>query len=180
MGNTYSTPKFHFTQKAAYAFATRFYLYYQDYDKAIDYATKVLGDNPASQLRDWAGLSSLSPNKQVQPEAYVNSGNNANLLLQTAYSDWGAVGGPYSYGDRYAHGKVLATTETLQAVGPWGSNTGFNYKVFNNSALSKYILRKIPYEFEYTDLQAGIGFLIAYFQRLIQICCSWIVLRLML
>lgn len=42
VGNTYSTPKFHFTQKAAYAFATRFYLYYQDYDKAIDYATKAL------------------------------------------------------------------------------------------------------------------------------------------
>mgnify|MGYP000011275578 FL=1 len=158
VGNTYSTPKFHFTQKAAYAFATRFYLYYQDYDKAIDYATKALGDNPASQLRDWASLSSLSMNDQVQTEAYVNSGNNANLLLQTAYSEWGVVGGPYSTGDRYAHGKVLATTETLQAAGPWGSNTGFNYKVWSNSALSKYFLRKIPYEFEYTDLQAGIGY----------------------
>ena len=46
----------------------------------------------------------------------------------------------------------------MQAAGPWGSNTGFNYKVFSNSALSKYILRKIPYEFEYSDLQAGVGY----------------------
>ena len=158
VGSTYSSPKYHFTPKAAYAFATRFYLYYQDYDKAISYADKVLGDAPATQLRNWSYLYGLSMNDQIQPEAYVNSGENANLLLQSAYSEWGAVGGPYSYADRYAHGKYLAKTETLQAAGPWGSNNYFYYKVFNNSSLSKYCLRKLPYEFEYTDLQAGIGY----------------------
>lgn len=159
VGSTYTAPKYHFTPKAAYAFATRFYLYYQDYDKAIEYATKVLGDNPISQLRDWASFNKLSPNKQVRPEAYVNSGENANLLLQAAYSEWGAVGGPYDFANRYAHGKVLSLTETVQAMGPWGSSNNFLFgSVFSNSALSKYVIRKVPYEFEYTDLQAGIGF----------------------
>lgn len=158
VGGNYSAPKYHFTQKAAYAFATRFYLYYEDYDKAIDYATKALGENPTSQLRDWYSLSQLTLNKQVQPEAYVNSGVNANLLLQAVYSEWGVVGGIYGVGERYAHGKVLSKTETLQAAGPWGNNSYLNYQVFSTGGFSKYILRKVPYEFEYSDLQAGIGF----------------------
>lgn len=159
VGSTYSVPKYHFTQKAAYAFATRFYLYYQNYDKAIESANKVLGDDPASQLRDWLSLSKLSTNKQIMPEAYVNSGENANLLLQAVYSQWGVVNGPYIVGDRYAHGKVLSQTETLQAQGPWGSSNNFYYgSVWHNNSLSKYMHRKIPYEFEYTDLQAGIGY----------------------
>lgn len=159
VGTNYTSPKYHFTPKASYAFATRFYLYYQEYDMAISYATKVLGDTPASQLRDWYSFSKLSSNKQVRPEAYVNSNENANLLLQAVYSEWGAVGGPYSYGDLYAHGKVLSQTETVQAQGPWGSSNNFLFgSVWNNSSLSKYIIRKVPYEFEYTDLQAQIGY----------------------
>ena len=47
----YSVPKYHFNQKAAYAFASRFYLYYEKWDKCIEYADKCLGDNPASQGR---------------------------------------------------------------------------------------------------------------------------------
>lgn len=159
VGSTYSVPKYHFTQKAAYAFATRFYLYYQDYDKAIAYASKVLGENPASQLRDWLSLSQVSVNRNIMPEAYVNSKENANLMLMAVYSQWGVACGPYSIGDRYAHGKVLSQTETLQAQGPWGSSNNFYYgSVWHNNSLSKYMHRKIPYEFEYTDLQAGIGY----------------------
>ena len=42
----YSVPKYHFNRKAAYAFATRFYLYYthsdkSNYTKAIEYANVV-------------------------------------------------------------------------------------------------------------------------------------------
>lgn len=159
VGSNYSVPKYHFTPNAAYAFATRFYLYYQDYDKAIQYATLVLGDNPAAKLRDWTSLSQLSVNGQIMPEKYIDSGENANLLLQAVYSQWGVVSGNYSVGDRYAHGKVLSETETLQAIGPWGSSNNFKYgSVWHNNSLSKYIHRKVPYEFEYTDLQANIGY----------------------
>ena len=54
----YAVPKYHFTKKAAQAFAARFYLYYvksdkSNYTKVIDYATKVLGSNPATSVRDW-------------------------------------------------------------------------------------------------------------------------------
>ena len=53
VGTKYAKPKFHFTKQAAYAFATRFYLYAQKYDKAVKYANMVLGDQPADILRNW-------------------------------------------------------------------------------------------------------------------------------
>lgn len=155
--NVYGKPKFHFTQKAANAFATRFYLYYQKYDKSIEYADAVLGTNPQTDLRNWAALYGQVQNKQVAPEFFISSDHACNLLLQVVQSEWGAIGGPYSYGDRFAHGDAISKNETLEAEFPWGSQT-MNAYVWSNRSLSKFIFRKVPYEFEYTDLQAGIGY----------------------
>jgi len=41
----YDMPKYHFNRKAAYAFAARFYLYYQKWQKALDAANEVLTTN---------------------------------------------------------------------------------------------------------------------------------------
>ena len=46
--NVYTVPKYHFNKKAAYAFAARFNLYYQNWDKCIEYASAALGSNPAN------------------------------------------------------------------------------------------------------------------------------------
>ena len=55
IGDSHLTiPKYHFNTKAAYAFATRFYLYYEKWDKAIEYANKCLGGNPKSRGRGGA------------------------------------------------------------------------------------------------------------------------------
>lgn len=156
--NEYTRPKFHFTQKAAYAFATRFYLYYQKYDESIKCANFVLGDSRAAMdLRDWNALYNQVQNRQVAPEYYINSDHACNLLLQMTQSEWGAIGGPYSYGDKYAHGDAISKNETMEAAYPWGSSNMYAY-VWSNRSLSKYIFRKVPYEFEYTDPQAGIGY----------------------
>ena len=158
VGSTYDKPKFHFTSTSAAAFAARFYLYYQKYDKAVEYANKVLGSNAKGMLRDWNAWGSLSANKQIQPNAYIDSSVKANLLLQVVVSEWGVIGGPFQYGDKYAHSAIVAAKETVQSEGPWGiSDKVFNYTVFSNASLSKYIVRKVPYDFEYSDIQAGIG-----------------------
>lgn len=158
VGSTYDKPKFHFTSTSAAAFAARFYLYYQKYDKAVEYANKVLGSNAKGMLRDWNTWGALSANKQIQPNAYINSSVKANLLLQVVVSEWGVIGGPFQYGDKYAHSAIVAAKETVQSEGPWGfSDKVFNYTVFSNASLSKYIVRKVPYDFEYSDIQAGIG-----------------------
>ncbi|WP_071144828.1 RagB/SusD family nutrient uptake outer membrane protein [Bacteroides ihuae] len=154
----YSVPSYHFNKKAAYAFAARFNLYYQKYDKAIAYATKALGESPKSILRDWESWNNLSKNGQIQPNAYVDSNVQANFLLQSVYSLWGGIGGNYSMGDRYGHGTYISKNETIGASGPWGENLKvLYYGAFANSSLPKEVIRKIGYYFEYTDYSSGIG-----------------------
>ena len=49
----YKHPKFHFNKKAAYAFASRFYLMKGEWEEVIAYADYVLGGDPKTQLRPW-------------------------------------------------------------------------------------------------------------------------------
>ena len=154
----YAQPKFHFTNDAANAFAARFYLYAQNYEKAIEYASKVLGTNPASKLRNWSSWNSLGPSGNVQPNAYIKANLNANILLLVVPSEWGVVSIPIAAGSKYAHGSLLNSTETLQAEGPWGkSGDVMNYTVTFNNGVSKYALRKIPYTPKVMDIQAQIS-----------------------
>ncbi len=154
----YSQPKFHFTRAAAYAFAAKFNLYYGNYEKAISYADNVLGANAANGLRDWASFYALAANGQVAPNGYVSSSEDANLLILATYSEWGVYYGAYNAGNEYAHSQLLSTAETLQSGGPWGSSSSFGYTVWHNNSLSKYFINKIPYSFEYKDIQAGTGY----------------------
>jgi len=157
--NDYSSPKYHFTQSAAYAFACRFYLNYRKFDKAVECATKVLGSSPSSKLRDWADWKELSSNNQIQPNDYVSSNKATNLLLLSVYSAWGVLSQPYSAGTKYRHGKLISDNETLESKGPWGdSNDVLGYTVFYNPSFIGHCIRTIPYAFEYTDVQAGIGY----------------------
>ena len=159
VSSNYSKPKFHFNTEAAKAFAARFYLYKGDFAKAITYATEVLGADPTAKARDWDAYSALNMNDQIRPEAWVSADEKCNFLLQTVYSEWGAISGPYIYGDKYAHSYRITYDEDIASKGPFGAaNSTFKQRVWSNTALAKLFHRKVPYEFEYTDLQAGIGF----------------------
>lgn len=165
--NGYSVPKYHFTKKAAYAFAARFYLFYvqpdkSNYDKVIEYADKVLGSNPINVVRDWEALGSLDMDKDIMPNTYVSADVNANLLLLSVNSFWGARVDPYSAGQRYAHGPHVAI-ETCRSDGPWGEYSEAKdnsiYYMFpwsNSSALpTKVMLRKVGLYQEVVDPVAG-------------------------
>lgn len=165
--NAYKVVKYHFNKKAACAFAARFYLYYvqpdkSNYDKVIQYADKVLGSNAAMATRDWKSLGALDLNGDVEPNAYVNVNNNANLLLISAHSYWGYVHAPYGLGERYAHGP-LAALETCNSNGPWGNYSGKKdesiYYMFpwsNSSALpTKIVIQKVAQYKEVVDAVAG-------------------------
>lgn len=159
IGNNYAKPKYHFNKEASHAFAARFYLYYQKYDKAIEHATAALGSNPSAKLRDWQAWNALSANKMVQPNAYIASTEDANFMLQVVTSEWGVYIGPVLVGEKFTHNHRIADYETISADGPWGnSQEVFAYQVFYNDDMSSKMLRKIPYIFEYSDIQAGIGY----------------------
>ncbi|HJA57394.1 MAG TPA: RagB/SusD family nutrient uptake outer membrane protein [Candidatus Bacteroides intestinigallinarum] len=143
----YSVPKYHFTRKAAYAFAARFYLYYMkpdfsNCDRVIEFATRVLGSNPDDLLRDWEALSNLSVNGNVQADAYIASSNEANLLISSTVSNWGALGSDYLVGPRYFHNQTLATNETCLSAGLWGSSDYLYLKPFSTTGFVASILRK--------------------------------------
>lgn len=159
----YTVPKYHFNRSAAYAFAARFNLYYERWQKVVEYASVVLGDNASHTLRDWQILDELPKQPgQTVPNEYINVERRANLLLQTSYSNMGLVFGAYFFGSRFSHGRNLANRETLFAPGPWGATgtTTFKFKpsVYSGTNLDKTLSRRIPFIFQYTDLIAQIGY----------------------
>lgn len=161
----YTVPKYHFNQKAAYAFAARFYLFYEKWDEAVKYADKCLGSNPAQMLRDWKYLGTVpSSEYEICVNEYISATSNANLLLVTAYSAVGLAFGPYSYYTKYSHGAYLASTETCFAQQPLGSGKKVLeplYRYFPRTyenALDRVCFWKLPYLFEVSNPVAQTGF----------------------
>lgn len=159
----YVVAKYHFNQKAAYAFASRFYLYYEKWDQAAKYASLCLGNNPKAYLRDWEAQSKMTQDYEVLTNHYIDHKVNANLILLTAYSNLGLAFGPYSVYSKYAHGNWLATYEDGIALATLlgTNNNGFYYspmKIYSATNLDKTIFWKLPYLFEYTDPVAQIGY----------------------
>ena len=115
-------PKYHFNTKAAYAFAARFNLYYHRYDKAIEYASQVLGGNPAGVLRDWEQYTKLAGSEDIC-NAYMRSSENCNLLIIPSYSLLGRA--PFSY-DRYATNYDIVAYELVWPKLFWGSGSTNN------------------------------------------------------
>lgn len=155
-----TTPKYHFNQSAAYAFAARFNLYYHNYDKAISYATKVLGNNPSGRLRDYTAYLSLSPNDLQN--AYLKSGENANLLIQSAYSSASRALTWSSSFRRYGHNRDICIRETFWASAPWGSGSTNNTLVYSHKLYSyneaQMFFPKVQEFFETTDKVNNTGY----------------------
>ena len=122
--NHLKVTKYHFNTKAAYAFAARFNLFYHNYDKAIEYATRALGNNVASVLRniapymDLAGVDDICNN-------YMRSSEPANLMMLTGYSIAGRAIYASTY-RRYCQARAIVTKETFWADMPWGIGSGPN------------------------------------------------------
>lgn len=154
----YKVPKYHFNTQAAYAFATRFYLFYEKYDKAAESATKALGDSPSSLLRDYAAVQAM-PSVSDAGNTYISSESQANFLLISCYSYLRYFYANYSTYNRYSHGAYVSATEDMTATNIFGSNSAFIMKTHTYSgSMDKVIFWKVPYLFEYTDPVAGTGY----------------------
>lgn len=137
----YQMPKYHFNKKAAYAFAARFYLYYQQWQKAVDAANVVLTTNEATTktlIREWldfrdaqkTGIRSLT----AYAQAYTRESEVANLMLQPVYSELSTtyfVETNY----RFAHAYRVAEQETFSTTNLWDAhaeskNNGYEFYWF--------------------------------------------------
>ena len=165
LNDTYEVPKYHFNKQAAYAFATRFYLYYEKWEKAKEYADKLLGSNPAASLRDYRVLQAMPLSKSDQAvkiaEAYCSASADCNLLVQTSVSNAGMALAPWLISKRYTLTNYLAETELFQSNNIWGTSSNLIWKPFTvNQGESNFaLLMKLPREFEVVNTTTGTGYL---------------------
>lgn len=159
--NIYTVPKYHFNQRAAYAFAARFYLYYMQDDKSnldrcIQYATHVLTSQPAEMMRDWKTLGNIALG-EASYNTFINVSDKANLLIITTNSFWEWVYGPTAVAKGYCHNTKISTTETIQSTGFWGSQNTY-FAAGQMSGSPKIYMLKMGQYVEYTDIVNGIGY----------------------
>lgn len=156
--DAYDQPKYHFNKQAAYAFATRFYLFKRDYDKVIHYATLALGDNPMGCMRTGFWSNTYTTTEQML-FAYSSTTSPNNFLLTTTSSAYGMRG----LCQRYSVNRQ-ASRASIYGPGPtWNDNypecysrtSSLYYRTRQEYGL--YFMHVGEY-FEFTDKVAGIGF----------------------
>ena len=140
--------KFHFSAPAAYAFAARFYLYYQKWDKAIEYADKVLGGNAATMIRDWKSFTTTPRTDAAYALHYYDLTNKANLmaiLRQTNYVGQTTGGTTYS-NTRLTQSQYLTRIETLFAKNIWGRQDAYWFQpfIYTEKNINKTVQPKLP------------------------------------
>ena len=122
----YQMPKYHFNKKAANAFAARFYLYYQNWDKAIEYTNNVLSTNDVttkSLLRNWEDFRDVnkagSTNQGSRALYYAREDIEANLLLLPISSQLPTAYYTQGVAKRYTHNVFISETQTIEAKNVW-------------------------------------------------------------
>jgi hypothetical protein len=85
--DAYDVAKYHFNLAAANTFASRFYLYKGEWEKAVDYSTAALGANAATKLRDLSGkYAAMGLNEQIAE--YSKATEPANFMLTSNITYW--------------------------------------------------------------------------------------------
>lgn len=151
-GGKWSVPKYHFTPAAANAFAARFYLFKEEWDKVIEHANAIF---PGGQLRNsLRPINSTMTNYTfAQYKQEYNMADKAyNLLLTETYSVYQRSTG--IGGARYGMGE--------SKVAFHNANTVYGAAFRSNNAIGvwtapNYIVNKFYEYFHYTNVAAEIG-----------------------
>lgn len=106
--------KYHFNKNAALAFASRFYLFKQDYDKCIDYSTQLLGSDPGAFVRDLisAEFQNAASSPTAYPQVYSSPQQRGNLLMMRKISLIQRID--------FAHGPTADIYNTVFGANPFG------------------------------------------------------------
>ena len=166
----YAVPKYHFNRSAAYAFATRFNLYYLKWEKVVEYASEVLGSAPSTVMRDWAAVKQLAWDGSVRTLDYISVGHSFNLLMIPMVTGNGSLFNAWSNsGARFTHNYRVAKRETYRAKrpmgGPWDRwKDNCIEKVYQHppfiwqdNDVNKIYMPKWPNQWEVTDPVTGVG-----------------------
>jgi starch-binding outer membrane protein, SusD/RagB family len=150
----YKVPKYHFNKKAAYAFATRFYLFKRNYQKVVDYSTAILGTSGKDHLRNW---NNDYPTYYSFRDGWIDATSSNNFMLLPTNSLFNRI-----FGTRYGCNRD-ASRGTILGTGPTWQNYNYNPcylgRLFMSGAVEygAYFPKSAEF-FEYTDKIAGIGY----------------------
>ncbi len=154
----YKMPKWHFNEEAAHAFAARFYLFTREWDKVIEHANAVLGDNNETLLTrmfDYSVLEDLyylSDYANAWQSPYIYS----NIMLIDTYS---TVLRKARY--RYSQGSLVARSIYYHNSPMWAGyvvNPTVLVMGLGGNGYGAYYPAWISEQFQYSDKVAGIGY----------------------
>jgi starch-binding outer membrane protein, SusD/RagB family len=147
----YTVPRYHFTKAAANAFASRFFLFKQDHEKALKYANAVFSTtNVTSLLRPW-NSSYLTVTYRELWARYAKASEAANLLLVETASVWARNYYSQRYGmDADKRTEILNSNVT-------GGTYAFDRQTYT-LGINNYMLPKIHEYFVRQSVNATIGF----------------------
>jgi len=147
----YKVAKYHFNKSAAYAFATRFYLYKKDYLKVIQYANLAIpGNNFATSLRGWNSTYKNITDVTELFKIYARATENANLLLVETQSLWRR----YYFSSRYG----VDINKLRQIIPITDPITGGNFAISRYYVGDNQLVPKIDEYFVKVSVNAEIGF----------------------
>jgi tetratricopeptide (TPR) repeat protein len=145
--DNYKVPAYHFTKKAAYAFASRFYLFKKDYSKVLEYSNSAFPNNSFyANLRPWFTWANLSGSTPIA-QAFSAASNPGNILMAETTS-WAA---------RYNYKAVYSLTQSKLNVIRAPLGISFTaYKTYVNSS-TFYFVPKLYEHFVRTSINASTG-----------------------
>jgi starch-binding outer membrane protein, SusD/RagB family len=147
----YTVPRYHFTKAAANAFASRFFLYKQDYAKALSYANAVFSTtNVTAILRPWNSTYLTLTYRELWAR-YAKATEPANLLLVETASLWARN----YFSERYAM-NADKRTEILN-YNMTGGSFAFTRQTYTIGT-DNFMLPKINEYFVRASVNATIGF----------------------
>lgn len=133
------TKKYHFTKKAAQAFASRFYLWKRDYAKCKTYSDLFLGGSPQTYIKDYATLTGSGYNDIA--DKYGSPEDESNVLVVQKFSTFQRRSIGYrlnSAGINNTFANIFNVADARTSTGIWNVGTDARYL----SRLREYFFRE--------------------------------------
>lgn len=133
------TKKYHFTVKAAQAFASRFYLWKGDYENCKKYSDLFLGGNPQNFVKDYTLVDGSGYEETA--ENYSTPEDDSNVLVMqqfSAYTRRGRGFGLNASGYQRLYRNLFGITDIRTSIGGWSQGTDATF----TARLREYFFRE--------------------------------------
>jgi starch-binding outer membrane protein, SusD/RagB family len=80
--------KYHFTRKAALAFASRYYLFRGDFENCVKYSTQLLGNSPEVYVKNLPSLLRERVNTEDYTRLFTSPNDESNIMLMRTITNF--------------------------------------------------------------------------------------------